>query len=51
MIRTRLITFVGILTSFAVVLELLLAFPIMAAAPYLLYAPGDVPLLLVGIGF
>lgn len=51
MIKTRLVTFVGILTSFAVVLELLLAFPIMAAAPYLLYAPGDIPLLLVGIGF
>jgi len=39
------------LTAFGVVLELLLAFPIMAAAPYLLYAPGDIPLLLVGYAF
>ncbi len=50
MIRTRLITFIGLLTAFGLTLELL-AFPIMAVAPYLLYAPGDIPLLLVGYAF
>lgn len=39
----------GILTAMSLVLELLVHFPVLAAAPYLLYSPGDVPIILASV--
>jgi len=43
----RVLTYSGMLTALSLALELSLAFPIIAAAPYLLYAPGDLPILFI----
>lgn len=39
----------GILTAMSLVLEVFVHFPVLAAAPYLLYSPGDVPIILASI--
>jgi len=44
--RTRQITTSGVLSGLAVVLALTVRFPLLPAAPFLIYEPSDVPLLL-----
>lgn len=51
MFRTRRLIQAGLLTAFSVVLEVFFAFSIFPPAPYLKYAPGDIPLLWVGYAF
>jgi len=51
MFRTRRLVQAGLLTAFGVVLEVFFAFSILPPAPYLKYAPGDIPLLWVGYAF
>lgn len=43
----RVLTTTGVLTALSLMLELSFAFPIIAAAPYLLYSPGDMPILVI----
>lgn len=40
-------TTTGVLTAFSLALELSLAFPVIATAPFLLYSPGDLPILII----
>jgi len=51
MFKTRRLVQAGLLTAFGVVLEVFFAFSIFPPAPYLRYAPGDIPLLWVGYAF
>ena len=39
----------GILTAMSLVLEVFVHFPVLAAAPYLLYSPGDLPIILASV--
>lgn len=39
----------GILTAMSLVLEIFVHFPVLAAAPYLLYSPGDLPIILASV--
>jgi len=43
----RALTTTGVLTAFSLALELSLAFPVIATAPFLLYSPGDLPILFI----
>jgi riboflavin transporter FmnP len=43
----RVLTTTGVLIAFSLALELALAFPIIATAPFLLYSPGDLPILFI----
>jgi len=43
----RTLTYSGMLTALSIMLELAFAIPLIAAAPYLLYAPGDLPILFI----
>lgn len=45
----RDIPLVGILAAMSLALELFVHFPILAAAPYLLYSPGDLPIIVAAI--
>lgn len=40
---------VGILAAMSLCLEVLVHFPVLAAAPYLLYSPGDLPIIIAAI--
>ncbi|MGI6632504.1 MAG: ECF transporter S component [Bacillota bacterium] len=40
---------VGILAAMSLCLELAVHFPVLSAAPYLLYSPGDLPILIAAI--
>lgn len=45
--RTKKIVLVSILTALSIILSITIYFPILPQAPYLLYDPGDIPLLLI----
>lgn len=45
--RTKKLVFVSILTALSIILSITIYFPILPQAPYLLYDPGDIPLLLI----
>lgn len=47
----RVLTTTGVLTAFSLVLELSMAVPVIAAAPFLLYSPGDMPILFIAYLF
>ncbi len=47
----QIFSIIGVLIALAVVFELLIAFPILPNAPFLLYSPGDLPLLFIGYFF
>jgi riboflavin transporter len=47
----QLFSVIGVLIALAVVFELLIAFPIPFIPPFLLYSPGDMPLLFIGYFF
>ncbi|MDD4029291.1 MAG: ECF transporter S component [Caldisericia bacterium] len=47
----QLFSVIGVLISLSVVFELLIAFPILPNASFLLYSPGDLPLLFIGYFF
>lgn len=40
---------VGILAAMSLCLEIFVHFPVLAAAPYLLYSPGDLPIIIAAI--
>ena len=45
------ITNIGILTGFSVILMIIIKFPIIPAMPFLIYDPGDIPLLIIAFLF
>ncbi|MCE5223599.1 ECF transporter S component [bacterium] len=51
MFRTRRLVLIGLLVAFSIVLETSFAVPIIPAAPYLLYSPGDLPILFIAYLF
>lgn len=46
---TKRLTYLAVLAALSLVLELTIHFPIVPAAPFLLYAPGDLPMLFASI--
>lgn len=46
---TKRLTYLAVLAALSLVLELVIHFPIIPAAPFLLYAAGDLPMLLASI--
>ncbi|ACK42131.1 MAG: ECF transporter S component [Dictyoglomus turgidum] len=44
---TKKLVFVSILTALSIILSITIYFPILPQAPYLLYDPGDIPLILI----
>ncbi len=49
--KQRLIVYAGAFSGLSLVLSLLIHFPLIPQAPFLLYDPGDVPILVVGFKF
>jgi len=47
--NTKKVVLVSILTALSIILSITIYFPILPQAPYLLYDPGDIPLLLISI--
>lgn len=47
--KTLHLVVVGILAALSLCLELLVHFPVLSAAPYLLYSPGDIPIIIAAI--
>jgi len=43
------LAYLGVFAAFSIALELFIHFPIIPAAPFLLYAPGDLPMLFAAI--
>jgi len=46
---TKKLTTLSILTALSIILSITIYFPIFPQAPYLLYDPGDIPLLLIAL--
>ncbi len=49
--KHRLVVYAGAFSGLSLVLSLLIHFPLIPQAPFLLYDPGDVPILVVGFKF
>ena len=50
-VNIRKMTTIAVLSALSIVLMLLIRFPILPAAPYLIYEPADVPILIGGFLF
>jgi len=48
-LATKKLTYLGVFAAFSIALELFIHIPIIPAAPFLLYAPGDLPMLFAAI--
>jgi riboflavin transporter len=48
-LTTKKLAYLGIFAALSIVLEFYIHFPIIPAAPFLLYAPGDLPILFAAI--
>lgn len=46
-LKTQRITNVGVLTALSLILMVLVKFPLIPTAPFLLYEPGDIPILMI----
>ncbi len=49
--KTTVIVSTALLAAMSLILELYVHFPILPAAPYLLYSPGDLPIIIAAIVF
>ncbi len=47
--QTKRLTYLAVLAALSLVLELTIHFPIIPAAPFLIYAPGDLPMIFASV--
>ena len=49
--KCRNLVYTGAFSALSIVLSYLIHFPLIPSAPFLLYDPGDVPILIMGLKF